>query len=107
MLGLAFEGITSLSIKPISMIVSLGFVVSAFSFIGIIWAIVMAIMGHAITGWASMTCIVCFLGGIQLLSLGIIGQYVGKTYMETKHRLRYIISEKTYESDSRELRKDI
>ena len=83
MLGLAFEGITSLSIKPISMIVSLGFVVSAFSFIGIIWAIVMAIMGHAITGWASMTCIVCFLGGIQLLSLGIIGQYVGKTYMET------------------------
>lgn len=64
MLGLAFEGITSLSIKPISMIVSLGFVVSAFSFIGIIWAIVMAIMGHAITGWASMTCIVCFLGGI-------------------------------------------
>jgi len=78
MLGLAFEGITSLSIKPISMIVSLGFVVSAFSFIGIIWAIVMAIMGHAITGWASMTCIVCFLGGIQLLSLGIIGQYVGK-----------------------------
>lgn len=93
MLGLAFEGITSLSIKPISMIVSLGFVVSAFSFIGIIWAIVMAIMGHAITGWASMTCIVCFLGGIQLLSLGIIGQYVGKTYMETKHRPRYIISE--------------
>ena len=107
MLGLAFEGITSLSIKPISMIVSLGFVVGAFSFIGIIWAIVMAIMGHAITGWASMTCIVCFLGGIQLLSLGIIGQYVGKTYMETKHRPRYIISEKTYESDSRELRKDI
>lgn len=107
MLGLAFEGITSLSIKPISMIASLGFVVSALSFIGIIWAIVMAIMGHAITGWASMTCIVCFLGGIQLLSLGIIGQYVGKTYMETKHRPRYIISEKTYESDSRELRKDI
>lgn len=107
MLGLSFEGITSLSIKPISMIASLGFVVSALSFIGIIWAIVMAIMGHAITGWASMTCIVCFLGGIQLLSLGIIGQYVGKTYMETKHRPRYIISEKTYESDSRELREDI
>lgn len=107
MLGLAFEEITSLSIKPISMIASLGFVVSALSFIGIIWAIVMAIMGHAITGWASMTCIVCFLGGIQLLSLRIIGQYVGKTYMEAKHRPRYIISEKTYESNNRELREDI
>ena len=99
MLSLAFEGITSLSTKPISMIVGLGFVVSAFSFVGIIWAIVMAVMGHVVAGWASMTCIVCFLGGIQLLSLGIIGEYVGKTYMETKHRPRYIISDRTYGKD--------
>lgn len=93
MLSLAFEGITSLSTKPISMIVGLGFVISAFSFVGIIWAIVMAVMGHVVAGWASTICIVCFLGGIQLLSLGIIGEYVGKTYMETKHRPRYIISD--------------
>ena len=99
MLSLAFEGITSLSTKPISMIVGLGFVISAFSFVGIIWAIVMAVMGHVVAGWASTICIVCFLGGIQLLSLGIIGEYVGKTYMETKHRPRYIISDRTYGKD--------
>lgn len=99
MLSLAFEGITSLSTKPISMIVGLGFVISAFSFVGIIWAIVMAVMGHVVAGWASTVCIVCFLGGIQLLSLGIIGEYVGKTYMETKHRPRYIISDRTYGKD--------
>lgn len=99
MLGLAFEGITSLSTKPISMIVGLGFLVSALSFVGIIWAIITAFLGYVVAGWASMTCIVCFLGGIQLLCLGIIGEYVGKTYMETKHRPRYIISERTYEKD--------
>ena len=99
MLSLAFEGITSLSTKPISMIVGLGFVISAFSFVGIIWAIVMAVMGHVVAGWDSTICIVCFLGGIQLLSLGIIGEYVGKTYMETKHRPRYIISDRTYGKD--------
>lgn len=96
MLHLAFEGITSLSTKPISLIVGFGLFVSTLSFLGIIWAIVMAITGNTIAGWASMTCIVCFLGGIQLLSLGIIGEYVGKTYMETKHRPRYIISDRTY-----------
>ena len=99
MLSLAFEGITSLSTKPISMIVGLGFVISAFSFVGIIWAIVMAVMGLLVAGWASTICSVCFLGGIQLLSLGIIGEYVGKTYMETKHRPRYIISDRTYGKD--------
>lgn len=56
----------------------------------------MAVTGNTVAGWASIVCIFCFLGGIQLLSLGIIGQYVGKTYMESKYRPRYIISEKTY-----------
>lgn len=98
MLALAFDGITSLSIKPISIICGIGAVVSLIGFIGVIWAIVMAVTGHTVAGWASLVCIVCFLGGIQLLSLGIIGEYVGKTYMETKHRPRYIISEKTWET---------
>lgn len=97
MLALAFDGITSLSVKPIHIISLIGMIVSLIGFIGVIWAIVVAIQGRTVAGWASIICIVCFLGGIQLLSLGIIGEYVGKTYLETKHRPRYIISEKTYE----------
>lgn len=96
MLALAFDGITSLSIKPISIICGIGTAVSLIGFIGIIWAIVMVSVSHTVAGWASLICIICFLGGIQLLSLGIIGEYVGKTYMESKRRPRYIISEKTY-----------
>ena len=101
MFSLAFDGITSLSTKPIALIMGFGFIASILSFIGIIWAIVMEITGHTVVGWASVTCVVCFLGGIQLLSLGIIGEYVGKIYMETKHRPRYIISERTYDKDGR------
>ena len=84
MLALAFEGITSLSIKPIRIISSLGFLIAIFSFIGIIWGIKDYFLGKTVPGWASMTVILCFLGGIQLISLGIIGEYVGKTYLESK-----------------------
>lgn len=95
MLALAFDGITSFSIKPIRMITALGLIFSMSSFIGIIYAFVSAIMHHTTPGWTSITCIICFLGGIQLLSLGVIGEYIGKTYLETKQRPRYIISERT------------
>lgn len=97
MLALAFDGITSLSIKPIRMITAMGIGVSVLGFIGVLWAIVRACTGNTVTGWASMICIVCFLGGVQLVCLGIIGEYIGKIYMEVKHRPRYIISERTYE----------
>lgn len=97
MLALAFDGITSLSIKPITMISHAGIVVGCCGFVGLLWAIITALMGNSVAGWASMISIVCFLGGIQLLSLGVIGQYIGKIYMETKHRPRYIISKKTWE----------
>lgn len=97
MLALAFDGITSLSIKPITMISLAGIVVGCCGFVGLLWAIITALMGNSVAGWASMISIVCFLGGIQLLSLGVIGQYIGKIYMETKHRPRYIISKKTWE----------
>lgn len=94
MLALAFDGITSLSIKPIRLVTLMGLIVSFIGFIGVLWAMIVALRGNAVSGWASTICIICFLGGIQLISLGIIGEYVGKTYMETKARPRYIISEK-------------
>ncbi|MBQ9411719.1 MAG: glycosyltransferase family 2 protein [Oscillospiraceae bacterium] len=99
MLGLAFDGITSLSVRPIRLIAGFGALVSLLGFAGIVWAIVSALLGKTVDGWASTVCIVCFLGGVQLLSLGVIGEYVGKTYLETKQRPRYIISERTWECD--------
>lgn len=98
MLSLAVDGITSLSIKPIRLISGLGFSISLISFLLMIWSIISRMMGSTITGWASTLSVICFLGGIQLLSLGIIGEYVGKIYMETKARPRYIISERTEEA---------
>lgn len=96
MIGLAWDGITSLSVKPIQIITIIGLFVSLGGFIAIIWAIISSVAGNTVSGWASLLCIVCFMGGIQLLSLGIIGQYIGKIYLETKRRPRYIISERTY-----------
>ncbi len=100
MLALAFDGITSLSIKPIRLISALGLIIALLSFAGIIWAVVSSIVGTAISGWASTMCVVCFVGGIQLLCLGVIGEYIGKIYMETKRRPRYIISERTNDTDN-------
>lgn len=96
MLALAGDGITSLSIKPLRLIMSFGVIVALLSFVGVIWAIVAALAGRAVAGWASMTCIICFVSGVQLICMGIIGEYIGKIYMETKHRPRYIISERTW-----------
>ena len=97
MLALAFDGITSLSVKPIRFITGLGLIFSVLSFIGVLWAIIASILGRTVVGWASTMCIVCFMGGIQLLCLGVIGEYIGKIYLETKARPRYIISERTWE----------
>lgn len=95
MLALALDGITSLSIKPLRLITGLGIAVALLSFVGIIWSFVSYFSGGTVAGWASMTCIICFLCGIQLLSLGVIGEYVGKLYLEVKARPRYIIAERT------------
>lgn len=99
MLGLAFEGITSLSIKPIRLITGIGIGVSLLSVVGILWAVISYFMGHVVAGWASMICILCFLSGVNLLCLGVLGEYIGKIYMETKERPRYIISERTWEKE--------
>ena len=101
MIALAVDGITSLTVKPLRMIMSFGLTVALISFIGVIWAIVAAICGDTVAGWASTTCIVCFVGGVQLICMGIIGEYVGKIYIETKARPRYIISAKTWEDGSK------
>lgn len=95
MLALAFDGITSLSIKPIRMIMGLGIGIAFLSFVGVIWSFVVRMSGNAVSGWASMTCLICFLGGVQLICLGVLGEYIGKIYMETKERPRYIVSDKT------------
>ncbi len=95
MLALAWNGITSLSVKPIHFVTTIGIIFSLLGFIGCVWAFIMGLTGSSMTGWASTVCIICLLGGIQLLSLGIIGEYIGKIYLETKARPRYIIEEET------------
>lgn len=94
MLGLALDGITSLSIKPIRIITGIGAIVSFISILGIIWAVSNAIINNVVAGWTSTVCIVCFMGGVQLICLGVLGEYIGKIYMEVKARPRYIISER-------------
>ena len=95
MLALAFDGITSLSIKPIRFITGFGVFVALVSFIGVLWAVIEAALGLTVSGWASMTSIICFVSGVQLICLGVIGEYIGKIYLESKHRPRYIISDTT------------
>ena len=95
MLALAFDGITSLSVKPIRLITGFGVVISAVSFLLILYALIAWAGGRAVAGWASTLIAVALLGGIQLISLGVIGEYVGKIFLETKQRPRYIVSERT------------
>ena len=95
MLSLAFDGITSLSTKPIRFITGFGILVALVSFVGVLWAVIEAALGMTVSGWASTTSIICFVSGVQLICLGVIGEYIGKIYLETKRRPRYIISDTT------------
>jgi len=95
MLKLAWDGITSLTIKPIKIITTLGILISIFSFAMIIWVLISFFNSQTVPGWSTQVICTCLIGGIQLVSLGIIGEYVGKIYLETKKRPRYIISERT------------
>ena len=95
MIALAFDGITSLSVKPLRLISGIGIIMSLISFIGVIWAVFAKLLGQTVTGWTSTVAIVCLMCGIQLVCLGVIGEYIGKIYMEVKKRPRYIISERT------------
>ena len=95
MISLALDGITSLSTKPIRIITALGFIVALLSCVGMLWSVIIALLGKSVAGWASLVSVLCLLGGVQLISIGIIGEYVGKIYLEAKSRPRYIIEKRT------------
>ena len=91
MLSFAFDGITSFSVKPMRLILVLGGVIFALSLLMLLWTLVKWIAGATVSGWASLMCSIWMIGGIQLLALGVIGEYIGKVYSETKARPRFII----------------
>jgi len=91
MIALAFNGISSLSVKPITMITGLGMIIILLSICAAIYALVSYINGNTAPGWTSLILSIWFIGGVQLLCIGLIGQYIGKIYLEVKHRPRYNI----------------
>lgn len=91
MLALAFNGISSFSVKPISMILGLGVVIIVCALLALVYALVSYCMGHVVPGWTSLIISIWFLGGLQLLAIGLVGQYIGKIYIEVKQRPRYNI----------------
>ena len=93
MLAFAFDGITSFSVKPMRMILNVGAVVFIISLVMLLYALISKLTGHADAGWTSLMGSIWFIGGIQLLSLGIVGEYIGKIYAETKRRPRFIIEQ--------------
>ena len=100
MLAFALEGITSLSVKPLRMITGLGFLVFFVSLVMIFYNVVRWATGNTVTGWASLACSVWLIGGLILLSLGVIGEYLGKLYLESKDRPRFLIREILEDGDS-------
>lgn len=91
MLAFAIDGITSFSIKHLRMITSIGFIILLLSFVVLIYSIIMKLIGNTVSGWTFIVCSIWLIGGIQTLCLGVIGEYIGKIYKETKARPRYII----------------
>ena len=100
MLAFAFDGITSFSVKPMRLILFLGAVIFALSLVMLVWTLVERIIGATVSGWASLMCSIWMIGGIQLLALGVIGEYVGKVYSETKARPRFIIERVLNDKDN-------
>ena len=93
MLNFALDGILSFSIKPIRIITSAGFIVSFLSFLFLIYVIIGHFVSDNVTGWTTIVALICFFGSFKVLCIGIIGEYIGKIYNETKHRPRYIIED--------------
>lgn len=99
MLAFAFDGITSFSIKPIRLIASVGFIIFLISILALIYSLIAKFFFYTDIGWTSLICSIWMIGGIQLLSIGIIGEYIGKVYMEVKARPKFIIEKNTLEKD--------
>ena len=97
MLTFACDGITSLSIKPIRLITSLGLLIFMLSAVMLVYSLVIHFWGDTEIGWSSIMVSVWALGGLQILSIGIIGEYIGKIYLESKARPRFIVE--TYLND--------
>jgi hypothetical protein len=93
MLAFATEGITSMSIKPIRLITTLGFLVFLFSIGVLIYSVIRKFTGYTVPGWAFLAVSIWALGGVQLLAIGVIGEYIGKIYLEAKHRPKFIVAE--------------
>ena len=93
MLAFATEGITSMSVKPIRLITTLGFLVFLFSLGVLVYSIIRKFTGYTVPGWAFLAVSIWALGGVQLLAIGVIGEYIGKIYLETKHRPKFIVAE--------------
>lgn len=91
MLNFAWDGISSFSVKPIRLILNMGIVILILSFIMIVYSLIQKYMGHTVPGWTFLNCSLWFLGGVQMLSLGVVGEYIGKIYSEVKARPRYIV----------------
>lgn len=102
MISFALDGITSLSIKPIRIISGLGFTIFFISVIALLYSFIVKFTGYTITGWTSLTISIWMLGGVQLLCLGVIGEYIGKIYNETKRRPRFIIADKLIDDNKNE-----
>ncbi|MCR5418099.1 MAG: glycosyltransferase family 2 protein [Lachnospiraceae bacterium] len=94
MLSLAWNGITSFSVKPINFVMTIGVIIVAFSILAAIYALISYGTGHVVAGWTSLILSIWFLGGLQLFAIGLVGQYIGKIYLEVKHRPRYQIEKK-------------
>ena len=97
MLNFAWDGITSFSVKPLRLICALGFIVLFISIIIMIYSLIQKIIGNTVDGWTFLTISIWFIGGLQMLCLGIVGEYVGKMYNETKARPRFLVSENLME----------
>ena len=91
MIAFALDGITSFSVKPMRLILFVGALIFGLSLIALLWALIAKLSGHSVGGWTSLMCSIWMIGGIQLLSLGVIGEYIGKIYSEAKRRPRFII----------------
>lgn len=102
MLSFAWDGITSFSIKPIKLVLNMGIIIFVLSLIIMLYSIIVKLLGNTVSGWTFIICSIWMVAGIQMLSLGIIGQYIGKIYNETKKRPRYIIADNLMEKEKHE-----